>query len=534
MRIHIKVIMSILMFLGFVLVFSNYILVGAMGETPSPIAPQKISSPVVPVASIYLPLLVKNYCVCQPVESPFSISIAQLHLVTTAGISTAEQKRSEEQYMAWYTQAFPSLVAALKASGAGYTRVYIRWFDIEPDEPLPGQPPTYDTAYWRWYDDRLIQLSQAGIKVIATIGAAPAWANDAAYSTTGTCTVPPITAAHQQEYQRFLTDLVTHYSQPPFNINHWEIFNETDNITMGRAEALACYGNFGSDYANILEISYPTIKNIDPTATVLMAGVAYDWFTEYDGPFNRYFPDTVMQAGGASNFDVLNFHYFPDFHLEWERWNPPNNPPTCGNVEDGVGQSYDGSGIDVIAKKNHFTNRMKVCFGVDKPVWLTETGQHGTPGDPISLALQADYVIQVYARGLAAGIQNITWFQLATPPGDPNNQGLLDFDFSPQPAFISYQTMTQELQNFKFEKTLNITGGEAYVFLNSCQVEKTVAWGNNVPLAFASTTSLRKVDYQGAETIIQDGGVGDLDGTTNGSIQIMLTPDPVFINAISN
>jgi len=37
------------------------------------------------------------------------------------------------------------------------------------------------------------------------------------------------------------------------------------------------------------------------------------------GPFYRYFLDDVMKAGGADYLDVLNFHYFPDFHAEVNR-----------------------------------------------------------------------------------------------------------------------------------------------------------------------------------------------------------------------
>jgi hypothetical protein len=86
---------------------------------------------------------------------------------------------------------------------------------------------------------------------------------------------------------------------------------------------------------------YTAIKAADPEATVVMGGLAYDRFTEYDGPFLRYFSDEVMQNGGGAYIDVLNIHYFTDFHVEWKRWVPPANPPTCGIVHGDVGTTYD-------------------------------------------------------------------------------------------------------------------------------------------------------------------------------------------------
>jgi hypothetical protein len=225
---------------------------------------------------------------------------------------------------------------------------------------------------------------------------------------------------------------------------------------------------------------------------------------------------------------VLNFHYFPDYHAEWERWNPPAQP-TCsrppGDLEYPV---YDGSGIDVIAKNNFFTNRMSTCIGVNKPVWVTEMAAHGDITDTGSLNNQAYYVIKGYTRGLAAGIKNITWFTLAQPDIS-DSQSLLNLDFSPKPAFYAYKTLVSQLTNYKYDRTLlSSSDGEAYVFRNSCNDERIVAWGgNNIPLNISPATSVEVTDYLGNVSTIQDGGLGDADGSTNGSIQVILPFDPM-------
>jgi hypothetical protein len=235
-----------------------------------------------------------------------------------------------------------------------------------------------------------------------------------------------------------------------------------------------------------------------------------------------------MAHGGAAYLDAINFHYFPDFSPEWERWVPEGDPPTCGIVDDGLGVPYEAWGIDVIAKANHFRNRLKTCFGVHKPVWLTEMGEHGYPDDPDSLTQQSRYVVQGYVRALAAGVENITWFQM-NDIGDGEDQGLVDADLTPKPAYYTYQTLTFELAGYQYDRTLDIADVEGYVFRNADQEEKTVAWGSGT-LSLAPANRLRVVDRLGNISYVDDGGPGDVDGMQNGTVVLQLTEDPVFVS----
>ena len=530
MRKNAKFIIFIPIFIGILFVLGKFTLVGAMNQVTQVTSSQITNSLE---GNSYLPIIKNNACTVYPIESPFSIEIAALHQITST--NSIDQEIQDEQFYAWYNQAFPTLLSALKDSGAGWTRILVRWFEIEPNEPALGTPPVYDPTWLQWYDDRISQISQTGVKIIAVINSAPAWANDST-------SCPAITPQHLQEYQQFLTDIVTRYSQPPYNIKTWEIFNEADNTKPEKAYGVACFGNYSNLYAQVLSTSYQTIKTVDPNATVLMSGIAYEAWTEppYDGPFYRYFPDEVMNPlSGTSSFDALNFHYFPDFHKEWERWNPPAQS-TCSRPPGDLGYPvYDGSGIDLIAKKNSFTNRMSTCYSVNKPVWVTELAQHGVITDDGSLRNQAYYVITGYTRGLAAGIKNMTWFALAEPfNGD--YQSLLYLDFSPKPAFYAYKTLVSQLTNYKYDRTLfsnfysdpnnpyiYIYDNEAYVFKNSCNDEKIIAWGNNIPINISPATSLDVTDFSGNVSTIEDGGTGDADGSKNGSIQVMLHSDPM-------
>jgi hypothetical protein len=288
----------------------------------------------------------------------------------------------------------------------------------------------------------------------------------------------------------------------------------------------------------MLAVASQAIKAADPDAVILMGGVAHDWFTEYAGPFDRYFPDDVLKHGGGSYVDALNMHYFRDWHAEWERWDPESEDrrngwlaaPTCGDLFDGAGQEYEAGGIDVQAKVTHIQNRSAACFGVNKPLWITEVAEHGYTGNPESLVRQARYVIQVYARALAAGVENMTWYALTTP-NDHYEQGLLFDDWTPKPAFYAYQTMTSELTGFEYASTESVAGGEAYQFVDVCGRRKTVAWGSG-SLTLDRAQKARVVDRMGTESGVQDGGPADADGVRNGAIAIALTSEPVFVSIV--
>jgi hypothetical protein len=469
---------------------------------------------------IYLPTILNNYN--NPSTSPFWIEIAALHEINPSGVA-APNAMSEAEYKSYLAEVFPTLVDALVESGAGGTRIFIKWAELEPTAPNPGQPPTYDTNWWTWYEDRIHELAKTELKIIGTVAIAPSWA-----SATSPC--PPIDADHLDEYAQFLTDLVDHYKVQPYNIKYWELDNEPDNVaSTGNFYGYGCWGNHGADYATMAAAGYAAIKAADPEAYVLMGGIAYDSFTKYGGPFNRYFPDDVMTNNGALYFDALNIHYFPDYYGEWERWTI-GNKPTCGDVEDGVGDPYDAYGIDLIAKVSHFRNRMSTCFHVNNPLWVTELADHGFISDTASLEKQARYVIQGNVRGLAAGAIKIVWYALSTP-FDSNGQALLFADLSPKPAFTAFKTLTSELLEYQYLSTVNATDVEGYVFSSSTQSNKTVAWGTGW-LTFPTAHQLRIVDRHGNVGTVFDGSVADQDHSVNGSIQLQMTIEPVFIQVI--
>lgn len=501
------------------------------------------AAPEAPLQSTYLPLVVRDHrhrrpC---PADSPFSLQIAALHEVEapSGDLSGVFAQRRDEQ-RAWLDEAFPTLVDAMRDSGACWSRVFVDWSAIEPRAPIEGQPPDYSPGALAWYDEKLALVEGAGVRLIALVEAVPEWAavaDDPVCAPAPKCA--PVHPDRLDDFAQFLTDMVNRYKQPPYNIHHWELRNEPDGTSASRAGAgQGCGGRCGSLYAEMLQVAYPAIKAADPEATVLMGGLAYDRFlpeetarrTQPDAvpEFYRYFPDDMLQAIQDMDGiypDILNVHFFTDFRGQWERWTP-DNPPTCGDVDDGLGTPYEAWGIDLIAKINHFRNRLSTCFGVEGPIWVTEMAEHGWNYDDW-LVRQARYVIQGYARGLAAGVENITWFALVSPPYDGAEQGLLFKNtLEPKPAYRAYQTLTAQLSGYQYAHTLDAPDVEGYAFRNAAG-EKIVAWGSGVVTVAAGRVSV--VDRNGQITWVEDGGPADLDGAPNGSLSLQMTDEPVFM-----
>lgn len=471
-----------------------------------------------PSTTSYLPLVARRNISSPPPLSPdcpFGLQIAALHQIgASSSQSGAPGARIAGRAAEAGDQAFASLVEALEASGACWTRVRFQWLWMQPE------PPPADYASWSFYDETLGLLADTGVRMLAIVDDAPDWAADLPCDT--------IYEERLDDFADFLQDLVSRYKEPPWNIHHWELRNEPDGTREERV-GQGCGGFDGDRYGTMLSVAYPAIKAVDPEATILMGGLAHDFFYADGGPFYRYFADGVMAAGGSAFLDALNIHYFPSFAPEWEQW-APDNAPTCGIVDDGQGSTYESWGIDIIAKSNHLRNRMNVCFGVAKPLWITELAERGSAGDEKSLVNQARYVIKGNVRALAAGAEQITWFALVSPPYDPHQQGLLyEDDWSPKPAFYAYQALTSELAGREYYLTIDEPDVEGYSFRRPQGPDTTVVWGTGT-WTVDPAGAVRVVDRYGQPRTIRDGGPEDRDGVQNGKVQLAVTNDPVFVS----
>lgn len=167
-------------------------------------------------------------------------------------------------------------------------------------------------------------------------------------------------------------------------VTHWEMWNEPDLNSFWDASV--------EDYARLLKVGYSAAKQADPGAVVMFAGLANNFakINYYRDVLTIFNSDPNARQFGFYH-DILPTHSY--FHA-WKSWY---------HVYRARGTMAD--------------------FGIDKPIWLNETGvpawddYPGPVWDPKSalratMSEQADYTIQTAFYALFAGADAIFHFQL--------------------------------------------------------------------------------------------------------------------------
>jgi len=384
----------------------------------------------------------------------------------------------------------------INQAGGRITRLnYISWAKLEKNNTTP------DRYSWEIYDEDMAEFASEGLTPIITISDIPSWAGETRSG--------PFNDDARDDFAEFVGAVVNRYSRPPYNIKYWELFNEPDGTQPLWGAGITTWGYFGKEYALMLKEAYPAIKASDPSAQLVMGGLAYDGFTKDGGNFYKPFINNVLANGGGEYFDIMNFHYYYFARETWE-----------------------GS---IIGK----VNALKVVmaqYGIDKPMICTEVGIWGYE-EEYYLDLQARYVPMVYTRGFSAGLASVLWFPLASSAGGIFEGGLLrEEDLSEKPAYLSYKVMISELGDYRYSAVIQ-TGSadlEGYEFISSSTGKsKYLIWAQEDTSGYISFPyeRIRVVAIDGSVDFITDGGAGDLDNKNNGQIWIAITPSPVYVES---
>lgn len=463
---------------------------GAALAQPSTPDGSRDAAPTQTTTRIYLPLTAKARCVA-------SVKTTKNHF----GVQTYG-------YLGINSPYYCSLVE----SGANWVRNDIDWARVEPNDVTP--------AVYQWTAaDRAVETAGRGeFEIIATIIRNPSWA---ATNPEGVIDKVPLS-----RFVSFVSAVVERYDGDGVNdapgsprVHYWEFYNEPDASFIRNAYR---WGNHGKEYADMLAAVYPAVKAADPTAKVLIGGIAYDWFQDQGGPFVRTFIDDVLANNGGQYFDIMNFHQYPTFA---PNWGSPNGP---GLVE-----------------KTAAIRAKLAEYNVQKPIFITESGMHSNDavGNPMTPELQARYVTMLLAQTLVANVDVHIWWMLFDPGATyPYNNGLVTSVSSNtheperKPSFTAYRTAVAFLEGASFQRALPI--GEtnnadmiAYQFTEKSGQTLYVAWIG--PIRRTDTAALT---LPGAAATVYDiygatvRTVGDSDdGQSDGRITLAVGAQPAYV-----
>jgi Beta-galactosidase len=279
--------------------------------------------------------------------------------------------------------------AAMRRDGVGTERMEVAWDLVEPQK---GQ---YDFALT---DRKVLAAARAGIDVLALIVRCPGWAARQQSSVFS----PPRDPA---DYAAFAKVLVARYGPggelwrahpevAPRPVRAWQIWNEPNIAVYWTQQP------FMRGYARLLSSAYQAIKQADPKATVVMAGLAnFSW---------RDLRRLFEKGGRKLRFDVAAVHPFSG---------RPSNSVKIVALNRAVLNGHGARG---------------------KPIWLTELTWSSAKGKKEKLtqnwetteAGQARKLLQAYRLFVRARhalrLQRIYWYTWVTTDRDSPNS----FDYS--------------------------------------------------------------------------------------------------------
>jgi len=312
------------------------------------------------------------------------------------------------------------VVNDVTGAGFGWVKQQVRWVDVEPN---PGQ------FNWGALDSATAAAQAAGLKVLFSVVAAPAWASvpNGEYP------------KNPQDFANFMSAMATHFKG---RVNAYEVWNE-ENFAREVGPGNINPGN----YVELLKAAYPAIKAADPNALVISGaptptGVNDPNIAERD---ITYLQQMYQYQGGIvkNYFDVLGAHNEP-------YWNPPDQ-----TVATATNKSYANDPSFFFRQVEDYHNLMAQFGDGNKQIWETEIGYDSNPMAPagyngwtVNEQQQATYLVQLfqYARAHYPWLGAIfVWnlnFQAVVPQTDEKwGFGVLRADNTPRPAYSALASM---------------------------------------------------------------------------------------------
>jgi hypothetical protein len=282
---------------------------------------------------------------------------------------------------------------------------------------------------------------------------------------------------------------------------------------------------------------------------------------QLQGEFVPNFLSYSFLTWGRQFFDYLDVHYY-ESSRQHARF-----------LTDLSGKTLDTYSPGALRGKTFWLRSLMDNYGAaGTPIIYSELGFPSGGSEKNSLKEQAEKVFILYAQGLSAGVESLSWYCFGDVSGDGSacdddvvsanspgtfSQRLLygsgpgDTNLSRRPSFYAYKLMAEQLNLYDFETTDQTSGIEGYIF--SPQKDsftlKEVLWSRTrtsareyVPVAKTFVTnqvtlySLNGNADPISKTTIPDGGcdtanpaICDLDHKKNFAIQIPISGPTIAV-----
>jgi hypothetical protein len=317
-------------------------------------------------------------------------------------------------------------VELAQQAGLGWAKQQFPWAEIEPRRKGEFVDPVSGESSWAKFDEIVDLFQSHGLRVIARLDLAPAWARppDSRPET------PPV---NYEDFGDFVYAFVEHFAG---RVSYIQIWNEPNIYPEWGEQAVD-----PEAYTRLLEVAYRRAKEADPDVYVLSAPLALTLGEPHPEPGKwRSMPDldflsAMYEAGAGSYFDILSANAF-GFDL------PPEDPPNPNvlnfrrvELERQIMERY-GDGDKAVWFNEYGWNAAPASFAEQDLIWKRVTEEE-----------QAEYTL----RGIAlarqewpwAGVFNIWYFRQTGQQYRPDEAAcyfrMVDVDFTPRRVYDAVQ-----------------------------------------------------------------------------------------------
>ncbi len=317
-------------------------------------------------------------------------------------------------------------VAMIAAAGARVVRIPVDWREVVEASPPAGfqaSDPASPAYHFGRIDAAVESALGAGLEPLLVVSHAPAFAEAAdrwPYAYPGSWAPSPAAL------QAFAAALASRYGgsfPDPLapggvlgRVRLLQAWNEPNLSRYLEPQWVVEHGHWSAFspllYRQLLNGFYAGVKSVQPTDTVIAAGVAPEGEPAGEGvmspvPFLRGLL-CLEGAGGCAQpprFDVLDFHPL-------SVWDP--DTPAASALDVSISDTAKVTGL------LHRAERLGTALPAGpKPVWVTELNWESAPQSPLGVpgALQAAWLSRALHRLWVAGVSLVDWQFLMDPYG---------------------------------------------------------------------------------------------------------------------
>jgi Glycosyl hydrolases family 39/Glycosyl hydrolases family 2, sugar binding domain len=301
--------------------------------------------------------------------------------------------------------------------GLKWFRTGFLWRDLER---------TQGDFSWTKFDSTFAVAERLKIKILPTLAIIPEWASSDPLGRQSvrikSGRMPII-----KHWERYVRQMVSRYSK---YCQYWEIWNEP-NLKSYWKPVPESY-----EYFQLLNAAYKQIKEVNPQAQVLTAGLVPHIFIKDKNLAGEAFLDELYKySRGKPVFDHIGYHPYPLMRKNI------SNQRLTNSLEEMFAR------MRKVQKQNGDQN---------SKLWLTETGCPDLLRT-IDERRQAECLVLIMTVCKAnKDVGKIFWYNFREDGDNPDynehNFGLVKHDFSPKPAFFSYRNLIKTLHGKTFVK----------------------------------------------------------------------------------